>query len=292
MQVINGKTCAAALLDELKPIILRFQSKYHRSPRLKIIRINDDFGSIVYTKRKIKTANLIGVEADITILPKSTDEDEVLNVIKGFNHDDSIDGVIIQLPLPQHLSKDRLLDEILPEKDVDGISRNSLGSLIRGQSTFMPCTPQGLIRLIQSINLDVKGLNVVILGQSLIVGRPAALVFLNLGATVTVCHSATQDLEAKINTADVLISAMGAAGVVDSKWIKPGATVLDVAINRNASDEIIGDIDIHSCGHVGFITPVPGGVGPMTVACLQFNTVLAAIKRVKDVDLLSQLDVI
>lgn len=292
MQLIDGTKCASTLLDELKPIIQSFKTKYNRSPRLKIIRINDDFGSIVYTKRKITAANVMGIEADIAVLPKLISENEALDVIQSFNDDDSIDGMILQLPLPKHLSKDRLLDQILPEKDVDGISRNSLGSLIRGQPAFMPCTPQGLIRLVKFINLDVKGLNVVILGQSLIVGRPAALAFLNLGATVTVCHSATKNLKAKINAADVLVSAMGAVDVVDSQWIKPGATVLDVAINRDASDKIIGDIDIHTCDHVGFITPVPGGVGPMTVACLLFNTVLAAIRRTADSELMTQINAI
>lgn len=292
MKLIDGQVCAQLLLKNLEPMVVSFQEKYQRSPRLKIIRISDDFGSVVYTERKIKVANSIGVAADIAILPKDIAENKVVEKIRLFNQDDTVDGIILQLPLPEHLSKFVLLDEISPDKDVDGVTKNSMGSLMMGAPIFMPCTPQGIIRLAKSIALDIRGLNIVILGQSLIVGRPVAMALLNMGATVIVCHSATKDLEAKIATADVLISAMGATGVVNPAWIKAGAVVFDVAINRNASNKVVGDIDRKACEHVGYITPVPGGVGPMTVACLQFNTLLAALKKEKDSDMLRQLSLI
>ena len=292
MQFIDGKACAGLLLESLEVVVSDFQSTYKRSPRLNIIRISDDFASKVYTKTKMRVAKAIGIEVEITILPEMVKESEAIEAIKSLNNDDAVDGIILQLPLPEHLSKDVLLDEISPNKDVDGISKYNMGCLVRARPNFIPCTPQGLLRLAKYIDLDIKGLNVIILGQSIIVGRPAALVFLNMGATVTVCHSATKDLEAKIKTADILISAMGATGIVNPKWIKSGAVVFDVGINRNTSNEIQGDIDQQACNHVGFVTPVPGGVGPMTVACLQFNTVLAAINRVDDKHLLEKMALI
>ncbi|MEE2769787.1 MAG: bifunctional 5,10-methylenetetrahydrofolate dehydrogenase/5,10-methenyltetrahydrofolate cyclohydrolase [Pseudomonadota bacterium] len=292
MEIIDGKACSLSLLNQLKPIITLFQKKHSRKPSLKIIRVSDDFASIIYTENKIKVAESIGISAEIVVLPKDIKSEELTKVIMSLNEDDQTDGIIMQLPLPGHLSKERLLNEISPEKDVDGITALNMGSLIQGSPLFVPCTPQGIMRLIKHIGLDLKGLNAVILGQSLIVGRPVAMCLLNSGATVTICHRATKDLEAKIKSADVLVSAMGAPGVVSAQWIKPGATVFDVGINRSEANKIIGDIEYDQCKHVGFITPVPGGIGPMTVACLQFNTVLAALTRVNDKTLLDELSLI
>lgn len=292
MKIIDGKACASGILTKLAPLISGFESKYHRKPALRIIRINDDYASKVYTERKIKVAQSIGIDAEIIILPNEIGCHDAVQVIEQLSQDTNVDGIIIQLPVPKHISKDVLLNAIEPSKDVDGISANSLGSLVNGASSFVPCTPQGIMRLVKYMQLDVRGLDVVILGQSIIVGRPVALTFLNQGATVTICHSATKDLAFKIKSADVIVSAMGATGVVDPNWIKPGANVFDVAINRDASGKLIGDIDMHACSHVGMITPVPGGVGPMTVACLQFNTCLAAMRRENDVELLEKLALI
>lgn len=289
MKLIDGKACSNYLLGELKPIIVHFEQTYKRKPSLKIVRISDDFASKVYTERKIKVASLIGIDAEIIILPEDIDFESARDVIQQFNDDDAVDGIIVQLPLPKHLLRNALLNTISPTKDVDGITMNSLGGLLSGASTFVPCTPQGILRLVKFIDLDVRGLNVVILGQSLIVGRPAAIVFLNQGATVTVCHSATRDLESKIKMADVLVSAMGNPNVIKPSWIKAESVVFDVSINRLDSGKIIGDVDQDACEHVGFITPVPGGVGPMTVAALQFNTVLAALRSKNDKGLLSAL---
>ncbi|MDG2347979.1 MAG: bifunctional 5,10-methylenetetrahydrofolate dehydrogenase/5,10-methenyltetrahydrofolate cyclohydrolase [Gammaproteobacteria bacterium] len=292
MMYIDGKACASALLGQLKPLVSRFEASYNRKPTLRIIRINDDYASKIYTEKKIKVAHSIGIDAEIIILPDNISCRDAIVVVKQYDNDQSVDGIIIQLPLPKQISKDLLLNEISPHKDVDGISAYSLGALVNGSSALVPCTPQGIIRLTNYIQLDVRGLDVVILGQSIIVGRPVALAFLNLGATVTVCHSATKDLESKIKSADLLISAMGAPDVVDPSWIKPGASVFDVSINRHASGKMTGDIALDECKHVGRITPVPGGVGPMTVACLQFNTCLAAMRKENDEDLLAALALI
>lgn len=292
MMYIDGKACASALLAQLKPLISQFETSYNRKPTLRIIRIGDDYASKIYTERKIKVAHSIGIDAEILILPDNISSDDAIQVVRQCNDDQMVDGIIIQLPLPKQISKDIVLNEISPHKDVDGISAYGLGALVNGSSAFVPCTPQGIMRLTKYIQLDVKGLDVVILGQSIIVGRPVALAFLNRGATVTVCHSATKDLESKIKSADVLVSAMGAPNVVDPNWIKPGAIIFDVSINRHASGKMTGDIALDKCNHVGMITPVPGGVGPMTVACLQFNTCLAAMRKEKDDGLLAELALI
>jgi methylenetetrahydrofolate dehydrogenase (NADP+)/methenyltetrahydrofolate cyclohydrolase len=290
MKLIDGKACAQALLEKLHELNTVFIAKHGRAPKLNIVRINDDFGSIVYTENKINKAKTIDLEASIIELPKDIDQASAIECIYQMNQDPSVDGIIIQLPLPNHLDKDELLNVIDPSKDVDGLTNNSMGMLLRGQPNFVACTPQGISRLAKSIGYDFRGKDVVILGQSIIVGRPMALVCLNQGATVTICHSATERLDEKIKSADVLISAMGVMGVVDSSWLKPNSVVFDVAINRLSSGKITGDIEGAKCDHVGFLTPVPGGVGPMTVACLMNNTLLSAVKRVGDKALLEELN--
>lgn len=292
MEIIDGSESSSALIRELKPLVEQFKTDHHRSPGLEIIRISDDFGSVVYTERKQKVAKEAGFFVDLNILPKEVDLAAASEVIESANQNKSIDGVILQLPLPEHLPRDTLLALIAPNKDVDGLTRHNMGALMMGSPLFMPCTPQAILRLAQKVGVQLKGANVVILGQSIIVGRPVALACLNLGATVTVCHKSTNDLEAKVRMADILISAMGAPDVVDSKWIKPGSVVFDVSINRGDNGKIRGDIDHATCQHVGHITPVPGGVGPMTVACLLFNTMFAAALHANDKHLLETLPLI
>jgi methylenetetrahydrofolate dehydrogenase (NADP+) / methenyltetrahydrofolate cyclohydrolase len=249
-------------------------------PGLAAVRVGEDPASELYVRNKIRACTEAGVRSEVHALPADCPEGVLRDALDSLNRDARIHGILLQLPLPAHLDGIRIADAIAPEKDVDGFTRQNLGALVTGQPLFEPCTPAGVIHMLEYAGIRIAGAKVVVIGRSTIVGKPLALMLISRGATVTVCHSQTRDLSSHTRSADILVAAAGRAGLVTAGMIKPGAAVIDVGINRRQGKGITGDVDYHdACDVAGWITPVPGGVGPMTVAMLIGNTVLAAERR-------------
>ncbi|MCC7486869.1 MAG: bifunctional methylenetetrahydrofolate dehydrogenase/methenyltetrahydrofolate cyclohydrolase FolD [Burkholderiales bacterium] len=247
------------------------------TPGLVVVQIGEDPASNVYVRNKMRACEAAGLRSAVRQLPADCDEAEVLALVAGLNAEPATHGILVQLPLPAGLDAERITQAIDPAKDVDGFNWMNLGALVAGRARFEPCTPRGVMALLGRAGVPVEGSRAVILGRSNIVGKPLALMLVNRSATVTVCHTRTRDLERHTREADILVAAAGRAGLVTAAMVKRGATVIDVGINRDASGKLVGDVDFASVREVaGRITPVPGGVGPMTVAMLIENTVLAA----------------
>jgi methylenetetrahydrofolate dehydrogenase (NADP+) / methenyltetrahydrofolate cyclohydrolase len=246
-------------------------------PGLAVIIVGEDAASQVYVRNKAKACEATGMHSEVHALPATTSEQELLALIHGLNRDESIHGILVQLPVPRHISKDAVLAAIAADKDVDGFHAENMGALVAGESRFPPCTPWGCLHLLESAGVPIWGKHAVILGASTIVGKPMALILMSRGATVTVCNSKTPDPAALTRQADIVIAAVGRANMVKGDWLKPGAAVIDVGINRLDTGKLAGDVDFASASQVaGWITPVPGGVGPMTIAMLLANTVKSA----------------
>ena len=275
-RLIDGKAIAALLRERIATRVatLRF------SPGLAVVQVGEDPASSVYVRTKDKAARAAGIEARTIRLPASTTQAALLAVINDLNRDDSVDGILVQLPLPAGLSAQAVIEAIDPAKDVDGFHPLNVGHLTDGRPHLVPCTPMGVMHLLREAGVPTKGARALVLGRSSIVGRPMASLLISADATVTVAHSRTQDLPAECRQADILVAAIGKPEFVKADWIKPGATIIDVGINRLPDGRLVGDVDFSKCSLIaGAITPVPGGVGPMTVACLLENTVTAAIAR-------------
>ncbi|MGH1455792.1 MAG: bifunctional methylenetetrahydrofolate dehydrogenase/methenyltetrahydrofolate cyclohydrolase FolD [Alphaproteobacteria bacterium] len=271
--IINGKEIAA----QVRQNIAEQTSLMERKPGLAVILVGDDPASHVYVRNKIKACEQAGIKSFESRLPKMASQAEVAAEIDAFNSNSSIDGILLQLPLPNHLDSDTLVQMIAPEKDVDGLTLQNIGALVAGMDGLVPCTPQGSLMLIKSIVKDLSGLNAVVIGRSLLFGKPMAQLLLGENCTVTMAHSRTKNLEEVCRNADILVAAVGRAKMVKGSWIKDGATVIDVGINRMDDGKLCGDVDYDEAISVaGAITPVPGGVGPMTIACLLQNTLKAA----------------
>ncbi len=271
--IINGKEIAA----QVRQNIAEQTSVMERKPGLAVILVGDDPASHVYVRNKIKACEQAGIKSFESRLPKMASQAEVAAEIDAFNSNSSIDGILLQLPLPNHLDSDTLVQMIAPEKDVDGLTLQNIGALVAGMDGLVPCTPQGSLMLIKSIVKDLSGLNAVVIGRSLLFGKPMAQLLLGENCTVTMAHSRTKNLEEVCRNADILVAAVGRAKMVKGSWIKDGATVIDVGINRMDDGKLCGDVDYDEAISVaGAITPVPGGVGPMTIACLLQNTLKAA----------------
>jgi len=278
--VIDGKAVAAKVRQSAGLKAQEFTQRYGRRPGLAVVQVGDDHASSIYVRNKRRSCEETGIESFAHDLPASTRENELLALIHALNLDPRVDGILVQLPLPKGLDSNRVIDAIDPLKDVDGLHPSNTGMLAQKRPRLRPCTPYGVILLAQEYGIALRGLRATVVGASNIVGRPMALELLLAGATVTVCHTGTRDLRAEVERADVVVAAVGKAGFVPGEWIRPGAAVFDVGINRNAAGKLVGDVEYEPAARrAGWITPVPGGVGPMTIACLLSNVVVAAFSR-------------
>ncbi len=278
-QIIDGKKLAGEIQAELKARVAACVACGHQ-PGLAVIIVGEDPASQVYVRNKIRACENTGIRSTEIRLPAETDQETLLNEIRRLNADSEVDGILVQLPLPAHLSAELVIQTISPEKDVDGFHVVSAGSLLTGRTGFRPCTPYGVMKLLESAGCEIEGKHAVVIGRSNIVGKPQALMLLEKNATVTIAHSRTKDLATVVRTADIVVAAVGRAKMVKGEWLKPGAVVIDVGMNRDEHGKLCGDVDFESARDVaGAITPVPGGVGPMTIAMLMTNTVEAVERR-------------
>jgi methylenetetrahydrofolate dehydrogenase (NADP+) / methenyltetrahydrofolate cyclohydrolase len=278
-QLIDGKALAAKVRDEVKQEASLLTARYGRAPGIAVVRVGDDPASQVYVTSKEKTAKELGFGSWHHHFPATLSQEELLAVVARLNADPLVDGILVQLPLPKHLDANAVLAAIDPSKDVDGFHATNAGLLFQGRPGLVPCTPAGCMRMLQEIRFDVTGKRCVVIGRSTIVGRPMAMLLLNASATVTICHSKS-DVAAEVQRADVVVAAVGVSRLVKGEWVKPGAIVIDVGMNRGADGKLSGDVDFEAAKErAAFITPVPGGVGPMTIAMLMHNTVVAAKAR-------------
>ena len=275
-KIIDGKAIAENLLQDLKKEIDVRSKKGIRNPSLAVVLIGSNPASSIYVKNKRLACEKIGVKSIAYDLPNETSEKELLTLIETLNNDNSIDGILVQSPLPSHINNDVIFENISPLKDVDGFHPKNIGLLAIKQPQLRSCTPYGVMKLIEATHLPIQGLDAIVVGSSNHVGRPMALELLLGGCTVTICNRYTQKLQQKIELADIVVAAAGIPDMIKGSWIKPGAIAIDIGINRLESGKIIGDIEFDIAKtRAGFITPVPGGVGPMTVATLMENTLLA-----------------
>ena len=275
-QIINGKAIAEELLNSIKSKIDARIAAGKRAPCLAVVLVGADPASAIYVRNKRKACEKVGIRSIAHELPVSISEAELFALVDSINNDTTIDGILVQSPLPHHVNEDNLIERISVHKDVDGFHPYNIGRLAIRQPTLRSCTPFGVIKMLQAANIDLMGLDAVIIGVSNHVGRPMALELLLAGCTTTSCHRHTKDLADKVKSADLLVVAAGKAGLVQGDWIKLGAIVVDIGINRLADGSICGDVDFNTAKvRASFITPVPGGVGPMTVATLMENTLLA-----------------
>ena len=278
-KIIDGKGLAVRIQEELKTRVDVCAQKGHR-PGLAVVLVGEDPASHVYVRNKVRACERTGIHSEEIRLSADTTEQELLAVIDRLNHDDTIDGILVQLPLPKHLSSEIVIAAISPEKDVDGFHVVSAGSLLTGRTGFRPCTPYGVMKLLEEAECDPSGKHAVVIGRSNIVGKPQALMLLEKNATVTVVHSRTQDLASMTRQADILVAAVGRAKMVKADMVKPGAVVIDVGMNRDENGKLCGDVDYEAVREIASaITPVPGGVGPMTIAMLMTNTAEAVERR-------------
>ncbi|NHN78601.1 bifunctional methylenetetrahydrofolate dehydrogenase/methenyltetrahydrofolate cyclohydrolase FolD [Azotobacter chroococcum] len=276
-KLIDGKAIAASLRQQIAQRVAERRQQGLRAPGLAVILVGTDPASQVYVSHKRKDCEEVGFHSQAYDLPASTSQDELLSLIDRLNEDPEIDGILVQLPLPQHLDASLLLERIRPDKDVDGFHPYNIGRLAQRMPLLRPCTPKGIITLLQSTGVDLYGLDATVVGASNIVGRPMALELLLAGCTVTVTHRFTRNLAEHVSRSDLVVVAAGKPGLVKGEWIKPGAIVIDVGINRLDDGRLVGDVEFSAAAErAGWITPVPGGVGPMTRACLLENTLYAA----------------
>ena len=282
-KIIDGKEIAAAVRSKLKEQIAYFSMTVGRKPKLAVIMVGEDPASTVYVRNKIRACEEVGITSESYKLNDSTEEKYLVDLIAKLNADATTDGILVQLPLPYHLNAKKLIPLIDPKKDVDGFSAMNIGSLmLDDKSGLYSCTPLGIVQLIRSTGIDLKGKHAVVVGRSNEVGKPVALMLLQHNATVTICHSKTEDLASFTKTADVLVVAVGKKHLITADMVKAGAVVIDVGINRDEEGKLCGDVDFDSVlPKAGFITPVPGGVGPMTIAMLMMNTLKAAKRNVQ-----------
>ena len=276
-QLLDGKAIAAELREQIRTQVASRVAAGRRPPGLVVVLVGDNPASQVYVRNKQNACEQVGFKSEILRLPANTSEDELIELIDSLNARDEVDGILVQLPLPEQINEDRITERILPTKDVDGFHPYNVGRLVLRQPLLRPCTPKGVMTMLAHTGIDLVGKDAVIVGQSNIVGRPMFLELLMARCTVTVCHSRTRDLAGKIRAADIVVAAVGVPRFVEADWVKPGAIVIDVGINRLPDGSLCGDVDTEAVsGVASLITPVPGGVGPMTVATLLENTLLAA----------------
>ena len=281
MIIIDGKMVASKIKENIAAEVKTLKQKTGKTPGLAVVLVGNDPASAVYVRNKNKTCENLGFHSFENILPADTSESKLLGLIHELNIDDRVNGILVQLPLPDQISSNKILEAINPKKDVDGFHLENVGRLVTGNATFKPCTPEGIIQLLDHYEVNIEGKHAVILGRSNIVGKPISLLLLERNATVTICHSKTQNLSAITKSADILIAAIGKPNFVTEDMIKDNTIVVDVGINR-VDNKLIGDVDYQSVSKkASLITPVPGGVGPMTIAILMANT-LQSFKNLCD----------
>lgn len=282
-EIINGKEIAKSLKEGLAAKVVELNEKYGRTPNLVVILVGDDPGSVSYVTGKAKAANEVGIRNTTLRFPATISENELLAKVEELNADTDVDGILVQLPLPKHIDENKVIATISIDKDVDAFSPMSVARLWLKQPTIVPCTPNGIIKLLKSTGIEISGKEAVVIGRSNIVGLPVAKLLLDENATVTIAHSRTRNLAEVARRADILVVAIGRERLVTADMIKPGAVVIDVGVNRDTRNgKLCGDVDYVNAKEVAaYITPVPGGVGPMTIACLMENTVENFIKKVE-----------
>lgn len=279
-RIIDGKSIAKELRESLAPRVAALKEQ-GITPGLTVIVVGDDPASAIYVRNKERACVKLGMNSQVLRFPAETTQEEILNTVRLLNQDDSVHGILVQLPLPRHIDEQAVLRAIDPDKDVDGFHAMNAGRLMNGEPGFVACTPKGVMRLLEVSGVELDGKNAVVVGRSNIVGKPMALLLLQKNCTVTIAHSRTKDLAAVTRSADILVVAVGRAGFITGDMIKPGAAVMDVGINR-VDGKVVGDVDFESAKEVAsYITPVPGGVGAMTIAMLMENTVEAAENYVR-----------
>ena len=279
MELIDGKLISQTIKDELKERVAELKKRGH-SGSLAVIQVGNDPASSIYVKNKKKACEYIGIGSVSYELSESTSEAELLKIIDELNNKPDVIGILVQLPVPKHIDEDKIIRAISPAKDVDGFHVENVGALCVGERGFVSCTPAGVIQLLKRSNVEIAGKHCVVIGRSNIVGKPMALLMLRENATVTICHSKTQNLKEICKSADILIAAVGKPRMIDSSYVKEGAVVIDVGIHRDENNKMCGDVDFDDVkDHVSKITPVPGGVGPMTIAMLMNNCVEAIENR-------------
>lgn len=275
-QIIEGKKVSDQMRVEMIEEVAALKDK-NVIPGLAVVLVGDDPASKVYVGSKEKACQQLGIYSEVHRLAADTSEEELLSLIGRLNGQATINGILVQLPLPKHINEKAIIDAISVEKDVDGFHPESVGNLTIGDDSLLPCTPAGVIELIKRSGVDIAGKHAVVIGRSNIVGKPVAMLLLRENATVTICHSRTANMEELAKQADILVVAIGKAKAIDSRYVKPGAVVIDVGINRLSDGKLAGDVDFDDClTAAGYITPVPGGVGPMTITMLMKNTITAA----------------
>lgn len=279
MELIDGKHVSSVIKERVQAQVAELKNKSGKAPGLAVVLVGEDPASAVYVRNKNKTCEQMGFKSVSHNLPADTDEATILKLVDELNRDDSVHGILVQLPLPKQIDSQRVLEAIDPRKDVDGFHPVNVGHLVSGVKTLAPCTPAGIIEMLDYYKIGIEGQNAVVIGRSNIVGKPAALLLLQRHATVTICHSRTRDLPAVARGADILIGAIGKPRFVTADFVKDGAVVVDVGINR-VDGKLVGDVDFDNVAEkCAYITPVPGGVGPMTIAMLMQNT-LSAFKAI------------
>jgi methylenetetrahydrofolate dehydrogenase (NADP+) / methenyltetrahydrofolate cyclohydrolase len=277
--VIDGRKISADIRAEVADGVNKLKSEKGITPGLAVIIVGEDPGSQIYVRNKEKACEETGIYSVKHELPADVSEEELITLVNRLNDDPSIHGLLVQLPLPKHIDEDRVIDTISVKKDVDGFTPVNVGNMLIGKECYLPCTPHGIIVLLERIGMDISGKDAVVVGRSNIVGKPAAILLMQNNATVTICHSRTKDLAAHTSRADILVVGIGQPKMITADMVKEGAAIIDAGINRDAEGKVVGDVDYDGVfDKVGAITPVPGGVGVMTVAMLMFNTLEAAKK--------------
>jgi methylenetetrahydrofolate dehydrogenase (NADP+)/methenyltetrahydrofolate cyclohydrolase len=279
-RILDGKAVAAKVRAQVAERAAAFAARFGRPPGLAVVQVGEDAASSVYVRNKRKSSLEAGIKSFAHDLPASTSESQILALVEALNRDPRVDGILVQLPLPKGVDTNRVMDAVDPAKDVDGFHPINTGLLAQKRPRLRPCTPFGVIRLAQEYGIELVGARATVVGASNIVGRPMALELLLARATVTVCHTGTRDLRAEVERAEVLVAAVGKAGFIPGEWVRPGAAVFDVGINRTPAGKLVGDVEFEPAAErAAWITPVPGGLGPMTIAMLLSNAVDAAYLR-------------
>lgn len=280
-EIIDGKKLAADMRAQLKVDIATFKEEQKREIGLAVVLVGSDPASQVYVRNKVKACEETGIKSYAYYLPEETTQRQLEELISSLAADDNVDGILVQLPLPKGLDSEAALSLIPTEKDVDGFSESNIGRLAMNGQCLVACTPNGVMKMLESKNIDIKGKKAVVVGRSNIVGRPMALLLLNADATVTICHSKTKDLKKECLEADILVAAIGKPKFITADMVKEGAVVIDVGMDRDENGKLCGDVDFENVkDKCSYITPVPGGVGPMTITMLMYNTYIAATRRV------------
>lgn len=279
-KIIDGKKLAQKMRESLKSNVEKFKQQNNRDIGLAVVLVGEDSASQVYVKNKIKACEEVGIKSFSHYLSEDTPQDKLDKLIKDLAADSNINGILIQLPLPKHLDAAKTLSLIPVEKDVDGFSQENMGKLCQGEECLVACTPYGVMKMLENENIELKGKKAVVVGRSNIVGKPMAMLLLSADATVTICHSKTQNLKEECLQADILVAAIGKAKFITADMVKDGAVVVDVGMNRDEKGKFCGDVDFENVkDKCSYITPVPGGVGPMTITMLMCNTYLAALRQ-------------